>query len=175
MPASPQPPNQPSMRSATSGSSRLKARAVPASTFNSAAFAATSPPRSSPQVAMQPSRPSSSTAFPTMQPTSVTSTSQRATFTSGPVAPNYNISLSPQPPTVQATSTPSYSFSQPIPQPVRQTPAMQASMQPAQPLQPTVKPPPGWSSGLMQPTKATQPAMGSFGSAGGWDDFDPLK
>ena len=40
----------------------------------------------------------------------------------------------------------------------------------------SVKPPPGWQPGLMQPTRASKPPS-SFNASknSGWDDFDPLK
>ena len=175
------------------GSSRLKARPVPPSTFNSAAFS-TPPLAPSISAPIQTSAVGPSALAPTpspmgfapLQPTQsslASLTPQRPAMpTQTSSGPNYNISLTPQQPAMKPqqpsmlrpTPSQSNSFSQmgqasSLPQPVHPT-------APARPAQPPVAPPPGWSSGLMQPTSAPKPTWGTSGKAsGGWDDFDPLK
>ena len=173
MASSPAPQSRPIARSTASGPSKLKARPVPSSTFNSAAFAAASPPTQNFSLAAAPSNthtPQPQSSFTPLQPTQssfaplqpMNAQSQRPASNT-PSGPNYNISLSPQPISSRPPPAPSYSFHQPT-----QTSA------PIQPSQPAVRPPPGWSSGIMQPTVAPKTTLGGLGNQG-WDDFDPLK
>lgn len=176
------------MRATTAGSSKLRARPVPASTFDSAAFAAASPSPSQPQRSTSSSQTGSSSfasqpvastfallqptqsSFAPLQPTQSSLAPQRTMPNTSASGPNYSLSLSPQPPAIRPTPQPSYSFNQLPPQQSTFAPPIQSS----QPLQPTMKPPPGWTSGLMQPTviASTKPKMAANQ---GWDDFDPLK
>ncbi|WVF70713.1 hypothetical protein IAT40_005506 [Kwoniella sp. CBS 6097] len=195
----------------TASSSRLKARPVPSTSFNSSAFqdpTPTSKPVSAfPTLSPAPTGGSTSNFAP-LQP-STTGSSSTSTLWPGQGGqgqnrtmsatggPNYNLSLSPQAPHQHTTSSSSpLSFmsspptlaaplSQPS-QPQYQTPPSAAQTQAQAPTQPpaiTMKPPPGWQSGLMQPTSAAKPIWGkSAGGAGGgggggkgdWGDFDPL-
>ena len=183
---SPAPASQPAMRSSAASSSRLNARPVPASTFDSAAFAAARPPSAparqsvalsqpmSPSYSSVPTPPTFAPLQPTqstfapLQPTQSSMAPQRTMPGSSASGPNYSLSLSPQPLAARPSPQPSFSFTQP-PQATFSPP-----IQPSQPLQPTMKPPPGWTSGLMQPTvvASTKPKLTANQ---GWDDFDPLK
>ncbi|WVQ85282.1 hypothetical protein IAT38_007447 [Cryptococcus sp. DSM 104549] len=185
------PPIQPStstLRPSITGSSKLKARPVPSSSFNASAFS--SPAPSAPQVStpsLPPLQPTQS-SFPPLQPQHTPAYSPIQPQHTQPrpppssSGPNYNISLSPQPPTHSQASSPLSFMSLP---PTSQ-PTYGQAMQPTQPVQPAqapqlvVNPPPGWSSGLMQPTAAPKAVWGkgAGGASGGtqdWGDFDPLK
>jgi len=176
MPSSPPAQSQPAMRNATASSSRLKARPVPATTFNSAAFNAASPPAPQQTVSPPPAMPNpmasastfaplrpTTSSFAPLLPTHSTLAPQRA----APAAssgPNYNISLASQAVSPQPAAPPTFALNG----------NSNAVSAPSQPLQPSIKPPPGYGSGLMQPTiKAT--ATPSWSANSGWDDFDPLK
>lgn len=180
MPSSSPPLAQPAMRNATASSSRLKARPVPPSTFNSAAFAAASPPISQQAFSPPPTMPTSpfaptstfaplqptSSSFAPLQPTQPTQSTlapQRAAPATSS-APNYNISLAPQPIAPRPAAPPTFS----------NYGNSNGASAPAQPLQPAIKPPPGYGSGLMQPTVKVNPTP-SWSANSGWDDFDPLK
>ncbi|WVW80312.1 hypothetical protein I302_102291 [Kwoniella bestiolae CBS 10118] len=162
------------------GSSKLKARPVPPSTFNSSAFPPSSPSIQSPPT-LAPSISPPSTSFAPLQPMKSPSLAPQPRFptstgTGGSNGPNYNISLTPQPlhPNPLSFMSPPPQIQQPSYQP-QQPP----QPQPAPALQPTVKPPPGWQSGLMTPSSAPKAVWGkSAGGNGGkadWGDFDPLK
>ncbi|KAL7423640.1 Protein kinase domain-containing protein ppk32 [Cryptotrichosporon argae] len=149
------------------GSSKLKARPIPSTKFDTAAFAAPLSPAPAPAPARAPA----------------------------PAGPNYNLALpsqQPKPslvPPLQPTRQESYAAPMPAPamqpmrpmQPSRQAAPTFAPLQPNGAAPPTqVKPPPGWAPGLMQPSKPVSPAWGGSGSArggggGDWGDFDPLK
>lgn len=184
--------------------SKLGARPVPALTFNSGAFASSSTSMTYP--AMTPG----SGSFAPMQPTQATSPSTQTSRqgAGGPnynldlaqQVPAIQPALSFMSPPLQSSSTsqqshrvqtipppyqpkspqPSYTY-QPQPKPTQPTiPSPAQPMPPLPPLQPQIKPPPGWNSGVMQPTKKTTPAL-SWGNGNGdgkgmeWGDFDPLK
>lgn len=187
MPSSPAPLAFSTTRTTAASTSKLKARPVPSSTFNSAAFAAASPPvrPQQPVFPSQPTTPSFATVpshstFTPLQPTQTSfaplqpqssMTPHRTLPSAGASGPNYSLSLSPQTPaapTMRPPIQPSHSFNQ------SQQPASSAPIQPSQPIQPAVKPPPGWSSGLMQPTVAVS-SRPKLAANQGWDDFDPLK
>lgn len=157
-----------SSTSSNIGNGKLKARPIPSSSFN-AAFSGSSSNFSTPL------QPSTTPSYSALQPSRPNPTSP-APATSGV---NYNISLAPQPP----------AFSPPPPQPTYPTYTPMAPMPPIQPSQPlrpmqpapavsqpvnNVKPPPGWSSGVMQPTVAPKPSMPNVANQN-WDDFDPLR
>ncbi|OCF45272.1 SCY1 protein kinase [Kwoniella heveanensis CBS 569] len=197
--------------STTTTSSRLKARPVPSSSFNASAFQDSTPkPQSAsafPALSPTPTGGSGST-FTALQPSTTGSNSLstlRSGSTSGygqnrPTAtasgPNYNLSLSPQAPHQSAAAAVSSSpmsfmsspptLAAPVSQPQYQhqsPPQVQVQSQPPITNNTTIKPPPGWQSGLMQPTSAAKPVWGKGagggGAAGGgakgdWGDFDPL-
>ncbi|ODN84288.1 hypothetical protein L202_00269 [Cryptococcus amylolentus CBS 6039] len=195
-PASPKPPATNGVASLQPtkpiGAPKLKAKPVPAASFNSSAFA---PPPSAPSTSttLQPTSMSSlpplqptSSSFGTLQPQQASRTPSYTSTTAGSEGgggPNYNISLSPQPPTQSSYQSSPLSFM--TPQPAQATRPLQPSqpLQPAQPamptMQPVVSPPPGWSSGVMQPTSAPKPTWGKGAAASAassdWGDFDPLK
>ncbi|EIW72720.1 hypothetical protein TREMEDRAFT_70798 [Tremella mesenterica DSM 1558] len=180
------------------GSSKLKARPVPSSAFNTSAFESiptlAPPTLSSPPVpSAQPSMSTPSySPFQSIQPDPKPATHNLRQISGN--KPNYNISLDPQIPAIQSSNTLSpprmtSSFSTPSIQPMQSLQTLQpqstttfsssvqsqnSTPQSTQSAQPTVKPPPGWTPGLMQPTlvpKTVQPALGKMN----WDDFDPLK
>ncbi|WWC87998.1 uncharacterized protein L201_002900 [Kwoniella dendrophila CBS 6074] len=188
-PNSPQPSST-TMRNTASGSSKLKARPVPSTTFNASAFGSTSTPpptiQSPPMLAPTIPAPSPSTSFTPLQPQSMKSpslTPQPKMGMSSGNGPNYNLSLSPQLTNHQQQQQQSSYNSSPLsfmsPQPTF-TPSIQPQP-PTQPIQPSVKPPPGWQSGLMQPSSAPKAVWGKSASNSGagsstdWGDFDPLK
>ena len=151
----------------TASANRLKARPVPASTFNSSAFETPSIPRPpttngafGATQSFAPLQPTQSSYAP-LQSTSRTPSMSEPPASS---APNYSLSLSPQPPTISVSS---FQPAQPTytPQPAQMAP----------PLAPAVKPPPGYSSGLMQPSKPANSWGAVNKSNGDWGDFDPLK
>ena len=182
IPSSPAPPQSSTSRATSNGNSRLRAKPIPSSSFNAAVFDSTPPIMFSPPPtiaappSLVPSRPvhAIQPTQPILQPTRFSNMSRQgpqARIPSG--GPNYNLALSPQPPAqpLHPSPIPSYSITPPS-RPLHSTPPM---TQPVHPAQPTVKPPPGWSSGLMQPTVPPKPAWGA--SAKGkqsLDDFDPL-
>ncbi|WWC60474.1 uncharacterized protein I303_103047 [Kwoniella dejecticola CBS 10117] len=217
-PTSPPKPTMTSRTTANStaaGSSKLKARPVPSSTFNSSAFS-DPPPTLAPSIP-GPSSFSVSSSFAPLQPQPQTmsmsmkspSLTPQSTFSSSfgstnGGAPNYNISLTPQLPNQAPTNSSPLSFmssptlAQPAhisyqPQPQAMPPTLSyPPSQASQSTQPTVQPikpppPPGWQSGLMQPSSAPKavwgkPSNGANGSGNGstggktdWGDFDPLK
>jgi SCY1-like protein 2 len=162
---------------AVGNANRLKARPIPSTSFNASAF---DTPAALPRPltmnglntngsmagsSFAPLQPTQS-SFAPMQPTSrAPSTSSRPPASS---APNYNLSLSPQPPAISVSS-----FA-PLQQPTYNPRPPQPQM--AQPIAPAIKPPPGYSSGLMQPSKPAAPAWGSNPQGNGdWGDFDPFK
>lgn len=170
-------PSQPSH-----SGSRLKARPVPATTFNAAMFASTSSPTSPPAPAqssfapMKP-RPTTQSSFAPLQPTPSTFAplqpsprpSTQAHMPASSSGPNYNISLTPSAPSPRPQQSP-MSFMAPAPAPARATPS------PSIPLQSTQgRPPPGYTSGLMQPTVAPKPSIPTVNGKQDWGDFDPLK
>ncbi|WRT65846.1 uncharacterized protein IL334_002797 [Kwoniella shivajii] len=205
IPPSPQPSST-SMRPITSGSgagsSKLKARPIPPSTFNSSAFAM--PPPSTTRVSQTPNiqsppilAPSIQPSFAPLQPNSPSMNFNQNSPSTGSqskmAGANYNISLTPQLPNHTQSSSPLSFMSSPtisaIPshqtqsyhtsqQPTYQSQPAQAIL-PSQPMQPAVKPPPGWQPGLMQPSTAPKAVWGkTTGTNGGnndWGDFDPLK
>jgi SCY1-like protein 2 len=168
---------RPSTAQQSAPPSRLKARPVPTSTFNSTMFnsstasssksSSTFPsPAQSSQSTFAPLQPTTSSQFAPMQPTAYRPTSTPAPMmaqsASGAGAgPNYNISLTPSAPS-------------PRPPQISVMPPSQAQSRP--PVPPTVqsRPPPGYSSGLMQPTVATKPGIPTVNGKVDWGDFDPL-
>lgn len=180
------PPNLSGSSSSTSThttqASRLKARPVPASTFNSAMFANTPASASIPQSSftplqpLQPFQPTQSSFSPTtlnqssfapLQPTPRPALQSSTPSTSG--APNYNISLTP--------SAPSPRPAQPQPMSFMSPPALQQRTAPTPPMpsQAPGRPPPGYTSGLMQPTVRPKPSIPTVNGKQDWGDFDPLK
>ncbi|WWC68467.1 uncharacterized protein I206_102395 [Kwoniella pini CBS 10737] len=162
-------------------SSKLKARPVPPSTFNSSAFT-TSPPTLAPSIpgpstsSFIPLRPQSASS-PSLTPQSAFNTSFGSGSTSNSAVPNYNISLTPQIPNQPQSSSPLSFMSSPT---LSQPPQVPYQIQQStQSIQQSVKPPPGWQSGLMQPTSAPKAVWGKSSSNSGgnsdWGDFDPLK
>jgi SCY1-like protein 2 len=92
------------------------------------------------------------------------------------MGPNYNISLVPSAPSPRPAQNASMSFMSP-PQVSQAPPPPQAQPRPP-PAQATLvpsKPPPGYSSGLMQPTVAAKPGIPTVNGKVDWGDFDPLK
>ncbi|KAL1410897.1 Protein kinase domain-containing protein ppk32 [Vanrija albida] len=203
--SAPAAPASPPSR-ATGG--KLKARAIPSSSFNASAFDAAPQPQRLPSFgATAPAQPQRLPSFGATAPAQpqrlpsfgASSTSLSPSLASQPSAPssgpNYNLSLQPQAP---APKAPTYaSFGAPL-QPTRSPPSSAQAAFPAQPsfsavpppiapsygqpLQPVAtaapaaRPPPGFTSGLMQPTAAPKPAWGSGqASKSDWGDFDPLK
>ncbi|WWC96791.1 hypothetical protein V866_003665 [Kwoniella sp. B9012] len=189
-------PNSPNLSSATRqgsnlgvGSSKLKARPVPSSTFNSSAFGTSSPSiQSPPTLAPSIPAPPSSSSFTPLQPMKSPSLTPQNKFSPSTNSgsgnsngPNYNISLTPQPlqpqPQSQLQNPLSFMSSPSIPQ----QPTYQSHTQQPIQSQPAVKPPPGWSPGLMQPSSAPKAVWGKSANAGGiggstdWGDFDPLN
>lgn len=172
----------------TSSGSKLKARPVPASTFNSSMFNASSPSSSSTNSPNIYSTPTFSpiqpqiTSFTPLQPTSYTPPQvQQSTFpqstatgTGSGMGPNYNISLAPSAPSPRPPQNASMSFvpppqAAPLSQaPIQARPQQQATLAPS-------KPPPGYSSGLMQPTVVAKPSIPTVNGKVDWGDFDPLK
>lgn len=168
-------PQQSSSRTVSStssniGNGKLKARPITSGSFN-AAFSGSSSNFSTP---LQPST-STTPSYSALQSSRPNHTTP-APATSGV---NYNISLAPQPP----------AFTPPPPQPTYPAYTPMAPMPPIQPSQPlramqpaptvsqptnNVKPPPGWSSGVMQPTVAPKPTLPNVANQN-WDDFDPLR
>lgn len=153
-------------RTSASGSSRLNARPVPAARFDSSVFPV-DPPQIAPSLppprvapAVVPSLAASAYSSP-LVPTPRT--------TNQPVAssgPNYNISLTPNAaPPPFASPAANVSTASPWPSSVSaQAPALV-------PLKP---PPPGFSSGVLQPD--SRPAWKPVTSkTADWGDFDPLK
>jgi SCY1-like protein 2 len=149
---------------------RLKARPVPASTFNTAAFAA-EPAASRPSNAMG-SMNGIMQSTPALPPPQVQMT--RAPLSPRPAGPNYNISLAPQAPTTSVfRAAPSL--------------GMGTSMMASKPMimntTPTSAAPPGWTNsggmgmgGVLQPTRKIEQGSNkkTFNDAD-WGDFDPLK
>jgi SCY1-like protein 2 len=154
----------------SSQASRLKARPVPPSTFNSTMFS--SPASSSSSAFPSPAQSSQSTFTP-LQPTSIFAPLQptprapvpsTSTPMSNPMAgPNYNISLTPSAPSPRSPQISVMPPSQPRPPPPPQQQAQAQS-----------RPPPGYSSGLMQPTVASKPGIPTVNGKVDWGDFDPL-
>ncbi|KIR43293.1 SCY1 protein kinase [Cryptococcus deuterogattii 99/473] len=189
----------------TTTSTKLKARPIPASSFNSAAFGSSTssagnvstPLTSSGLPPLQPTTSSFAPLQPQVHPQPGRSTLYTSNVSSSGSGPNYNISLTPQSPAQtqsQHLSSPlsfmpsqmsqPTSFSQPVlaqalaPRQQHQQPQLQAPA--AAPLAPqsVISPPPGWSTGVMQPTAAPKPVWGkSSGGTGAldWGDLDPLK
>lgn len=153
-----------------SQTSKLKARPVPSSTFNSTMFG--SPASSSSSAFPSPAQPSQSTFTP-MQPTTSSFAPLQPTprapvqsimSTSTPMSgPNYNISLTPSAPSPLPPQISVMPPSQPRPLPQSQPQAQTPS-----------RPPPGYSSGLMQPTVAAKPGIPTVNGKVDWGDFDPL-
>lgn len=162
-------PLQPSVPTPAS-SSRLGAKVVPASTFNASSFiqAPLNPATISPTPPMAaPVRP----AFPPISPTSsgpppafssFGAPPPRHTTLSTPLTPsgpNYNISMSPSASSQRPTQLPQE--------------ASKMSLTPSAPaLRPTPAAPPGYSSGLLQPTTIAirpPPATSNAGL-----EFDPF-
>lgn len=149
---------------------RLKARPVPASTFNTAAFAA-EPAASRPSNAMG-SMNGILQSTPALPPPQVQMT--RAPLSPRPAGPNYNLSLAPQAPTTSVFgAAPSL--------------GMGTSMMASKPMimntTPTSAAPPGWTNsggmgmgGVLQPTRKIEQGSNkkTFNDAD-WGDFDPLK
>jgi len=155
----------------STGGGRLKARPVPSSTFNAAAFATETN-------TMRPNNIGVGTMAGVMQSTPALPPSHvqmsRAPLSPRPAGPNYNITLAPQAPTVSAFANPSFSTagnSLPMSRPMTMNPT------------PVSAPPPGWSNsgnmgmgGVLQPTRKVE--QGSNKKAfndSDWGDFDPLK
>ncbi|KAK8865734.1 hypothetical protein IAR55_000880 [Kwoniella newhampshirensis] len=182
----PTSPAQPVIRPSPishASSSRLKARPVPPSNFNASAFtesSASSNPMiptpstfaSSPALApLRPQPQSQLTESPILAPQVKNNPPFYGGSGSGSASvmggANYNVNLSPQAPAQNRYANQPLSF--------MSTP----SQPPTQPMQPAVKPPPGWAPGLMQPTAASKPVWGKSGAGAGgtqdWGDFDPLK
>ncbi|KAE8540149.1 hypothetical protein D1P53_004087 [Cryptococcus gattii VGV] len=192
----------------TTTSTKLKARPVPASSFNSAAFGSSTssagnvstPMTSSGLPPLQPTTSSFAPLQPQVHPQPGRSASYTSNVPSSGSGPNYNISLTPQSPAQtqsQHLSSPlSFmssqmsqppSFSQPVlapalaPRQQHHQPQLQAPAAPAAPLAPqsVISPPPGWSTGVMQPTAAPKPVWGKSPGGGtgalDWGDLDPLK
>ncbi|WWD18087.1 hypothetical protein CI109_102535 [Kwoniella shandongensis] len=203
----PTSPPQPSIRPtpvSLSSSSKLKARPIPQSNFNASAFggsAASTSTTTSPMIPAPPAfAPSQAPAMAPLKPqarSAVLSPQLSGTSSSGRMGgggANYNINLSPQSPGTNQHSSPLSFMSSPSLQttsspilPSYQSatqappPPIQATMM-STPAQSSVRPPPGWAPGLMQPTAAPKPVWGKSGGAGGaaggtqdWGDFDPLK
>jgi SCY1-like protein 2 len=170
-PSSPNNASTPSIPQASSSwtGSRLKARPVPQATFNNSLFAnqpsSSSSTNSSPNIQSTPSftplQPTQSTFTP-LQPTRTAHVQAPIQSSSGP---NYNISLTPSAPSPRPTPM-SFMSSPPQPQP-------QAPIAPQ--VQAQSRPPPGYSSGLMQPTVASKPSIPTVNGKIDWGDFDPLK
>ncbi|XAO23468.1 hypothetical protein I312_102246 [Cryptococcus bacillisporus CA1280] len=191
----------------TTTSTKLKARPIPASSFNSGAFGSSTssagnvptPMTSSGLPPLQPTTSSFAPLQPQVHPQPGRSASYTSNVSSSGSGPNYNISLTPQSPaqtqSQHRSSSLSFmssqmsqppSFSQPVLAPAlarqqrQQQPQLQAPAAPAAPLaaQSVISPPPGWSTGVMQPTAAPKPVWGkSPGGTGAldWGDLDPLK
>lgn len=165
--------------------SRLKARPVPPSTLNSSMFDNTSSsptqPSQSTFTPMQPSQHQQArSSFAPLQPTQSTSSFQPMQSTPGPATqtqisgmgqsngPNYNISLTPSAPSPRPQQS-SMSFMPPAQH--RPPP----TVAPILPTQAQSRPPPGYTSGLMQPTVAAKPTIPTVNGKQDWGDFDPLK
>ncbi|TXT13561.1 hypothetical protein VHUM_00928 [Vanrija humicola] len=196
--SAPAPTASPPQSQSRATGGKLKARAIPSSSFNSSAFESAPQPQRLPSFGAtapaQPQRAPSFGAAP-VQPqrlgsfgaTSAPLSPSLAGPTPPSSGPNYNLSLQPQAP---KPSSPTYaSFGAPL-QPARSPPRPAAQPSFAAPsfsaLPPPIaaqpqsygqpRPPPGWTSGLMQPTAAPKPAWGSGqASKSDWGDFDPLK
>ena len=184
----------PTLSNTGASTSKLNARPVPSSSFNHSAFAPASTPQyglSSPPLSGPPlwSPPLSSPplAGPPLSMNSLAPMHANKPLAqrtpSGPTAaPNYSVSLSQQSPNMstRSTSTPLSFMPAQKPPGLSSPPAFSpASTQLAQPTrpqippQPALKPPPGWSTGLMKPTVAPKAAPPT--GTQNWDDFDPLK
>ena len=189
IPSSPAVTQNSTTRQMNASSSRLRARPIPSSSFNAAVFEISPPPTfqptfSSPSVGSLPTfSPAPSIvpalSFAPLQPTHHIAMTQQPskaqTLTGGA---NYDLALSPQAPAQPNRPNPAPSFA--YPSPIKSTypipPAPQTTYAPAPPALPAMRPPPGWSSGLMQPSVAPKPASGGRStSKQSWDDFDPLK
>ena len=177
--------------------SRLKARSIPASSFNTSAFGDTPQPLTlSPPPSQYPSQ-HPSTSFAPIQPSRPMTLGQNGSSSSYSASssngPNYNLALSPQQPAPQPSAALSFMSPPTIrPTPIGQSrqpsynglsspsstsfaaPSAAATPAPPQVMAPTVKPPPGWTPGLMQPTVKNKPAIPAVGKSMSWDDFDPL-
>lgn len=157
--------------------SRLNARPVPASSFKAALFGNTPtsslPPQSSTNAPLQPAKSAfapmqpTSSSFAPLQPTPRSAIHPPTETSSG--APNYNISLAPSAPSPRPQQQPPMSFMSPPPQQQRPSPS------PSLPTHAPARPPPGYSSGLMQPTIRPKPSVPTVNGNQDWGDFDPLK
>ncbi|KAK4688451.1 SCY1-like protein 2, partial [Tremellales sp. Uapishka_1] len=184
-------PSQP-MKKTTSGSSKLKARPVPPTTFNSALFpdppptstpppipsytASPIPPYTAPTMPsyaptnnFAPLQPTSSSLAAPLRPSSQSTLLQPSTQYK-PLQPSPQTQSTPSQPSPRATQAggPNYNLSL-SPQPVQPKLAPQITLQ--------ARPPPGFQPGLMQPSAPNIPAWGGGTRAGkqDWGDFDPLK
>lgn len=150
-----------STSSSSTSAVRPKARPVPASTFNAAAFAAE-------PIAARPNN-GVGNMNGMMQSTPALAPSQvqisRAPLSPRPAGPNYDISLAPQAPTMPTFNN------------------QGANMMAARPLALNPSTTPGWPNssgmsmgGMLQPTKKVEQGSNkkTFNDAD-WGDFDPLK
>jgi SCY1-like protein 2 len=164
---------------------RLKARPVPASTFNSAAFAA-EPAASRPNNVMGLMN-GIMQSTPALPPPQVQMT--RAPLSPRPAGPNYNISLAPQAPTTSVFgAAPSLGMGTGMmafgaAPSLGMGTGMMASKPMAMNTTPATAAPPGWTNsgamgmgGVLQPTRKIEQASSkkTFNDAD-WGDFDPLK
>ncbi|BEI87034.1 hypothetical protein CcaverHIS002_0703800 [Cutaneotrichosporon cavernicola] len=178
--------------------SRLGATRVPSSSFNASAFPPTTP-AFSPHLASPPMQPMRTTpASPPMQPLRSPASPPRPSRSSS--GPNYNLSLDPQAPKATPRVAPppmqSPTFQPLQPQGLNSwNPAstgvgmggmggmggmsmgMGMSSPPvvSPPIQSQPRPPPGWSSGVMQPSVAKPAWNAAQAAKTDWGDFDPLK
>lgn len=158
-------PMSPNRASNSSSSSRLKARPVPSAKFDQSAFQQAQP--------LNRTTPSAgASAGGLMQPISATPSSQQpprpaAATSANNSKPNYNITISSQPPQLTTTTL---SF-----------PALATAtpMHAASPMRPSTSQPspPPWmaANSVLQPTKIPQWQGASNAANADWSDFDPLK